>query len=101
MLEREGLDVALVNAEEQPDPTGFDACVVGSGVYLGKWLKEGVEFLERHQAALVGRPVWLFSSGPLPGSSKTTDRMDPLTLALGPSEGPGAAAIARSRPCRR
>lgn len=90
VLEGEGLDVAVANAANQPDPTGFDACVVGSGVYLGRWLKEGVEFLERHQAALVGRPVWLFSSGPLPGSSKTTDATDPLTLALGPVEGPGS-----------
>lgn len=42
-----------------------DIVLVGSAVYLGKWLKPAVRYLERHAEQLVGRPVWLFSSGPL------------------------------------
>ena len=42
-----------------------DIVLVGSAVYLGKWLKPAVRYLERHSEQLVGRPVWLFSSGPL------------------------------------
>ena len=43
----------------------FDGFVIGSAVYLGAWLKEPAEWVRRHAHALAGRPVWLFSSGPL------------------------------------
>jgi menaquinone-dependent protoporphyrinogen oxidase len=89
-LRADGVDVVLADAATRPDPRGFDAVVVGSGVYMGSWLKEGIEYLERHQAALATKPVWLFSSGPLPGSSKQVEGTDPLTNALGPTEGPGS-----------
>ena len=39
---------------------------------------------------LATRPTWLFSSGPLPGSSKEVPGTDPVTQALGPIEGPGS-----------
>ena len=64
--------------------------MIGSGVYLGSWLKEATAYLERHQSTFAERPVWLFSSGPLPGSTKETDATDPLTAALGPETGPGS-----------
>jgi menaquinone-dependent protoporphyrinogen oxidase len=90
VLRSEGADVVIADAADRPEAGGFDAYVIGSGVYIGNWLKEGTEFLERNQSTLATRPVWLFSSGPLPGSSKTTEATDPLTLALGPTEGPGS-----------
>ncbi len=40
-------------------------------------------------------PVWLFSSGPLPGSSKAAEGVDPIENALGPSEGPGSGGRRR------
>jgi menaquinone-dependent protoporphyrinogen oxidase len=90
VLRTEGADVVVADAADRPDPSAFDAYVIGSGVYIGSWLKEGTEFLERNQSVLATKPVWLFSSGPLPGSSKATEAADPLTLALGPAEGPGS-----------
>src|SRR5262249_30991585 len=60
------------------------------GIYMGSWLKEGTAFLESNAPVLASRPVWLFSSGPLPGSTETDDDKDPLTRALGPEEGPGS-----------
>ncbi len=90
ILRDEGSDVVVANAAESPDPSGYDAHVVGSGVYMGSWVREGVEFLERNQAVLADKPVWLFSSGPLPGSSKATPGVDRLTDALGPTDGPGS-----------
>ena len=90
VLRSEGADVRVADAADRPDASGFDAYVIGSGVYIGNWLKEGTEFLERNQSTLATIPVWLFSSGPLPGSSKTTEMTDPVTLALGPTEGPGS-----------
>ena len=50
-----------------------DIVLVGSAVYLGKWLKPAVRYLERHEAQLAERPVWLFSSGPL-GDDAVPDR---------------------------
>jgi menaquinone-dependent protoporphyrinogen oxidase len=96
VLRAEGVGVMVADAARKPDPDGdFDGYVVGSGVYMGSWLKEGLEFLERHQEILVARPVWLFSSGPLPGSSKETVSADPLEVALGPKEGPGSGGHRR------
>jgi menaquinone-dependent protoporphyrinogen oxidase len=45
-----------------------EAVVVGSAVYFGSWLKPAAAFVEQHRAALAELPVWLFSSGPLPGA---------------------------------
>ncbi len=47
------------------DLDGFDAVVVGSAIYMGRWLKTAREFVARHAAELSSVPVWRFSSGPL------------------------------------
>ena len=90
VLRAEGADVVLVDLAAHADPGAFDAHVIGSGVYLGSWLKEATAYLERYQMTFAERPVWLFSSGPLPGSMKETDSTDSLTAALGPETGPGS-----------
>jgi menaquinone-dependent protoporphyrinogen oxidase len=64
--------------------------VVGSGVYMGSWLKETIDFITKNEATLASRPLWLFSSGPLLGSSASKSVDDPLADALGPEEGPGS-----------
>ena len=48
-----------------PDAGAYDALVVGSSIYFGSWNKDAVRFLERAADGLRGRPVWLFSSGPV------------------------------------
>jgi menaquinone-dependent protoporphyrinogen oxidase len=95
VLRTEDADVVVADAAQRPDPAGFDAYVIGSGVQIGSWHKEGVEYLERNQATLATRPVWLFSSGPLPGSSRAKPTEDELELALGPREGPGSGGRKR------
>jgi menaquinone-dependent protoporphyrinogen oxidase len=90
VLLTEGLDADVVAAEHAGDVRSVDAVVVGSGVYIGSWLKEPLEFIKRNEAALATRPLWLFSSGPLPGSTASTSADDPLADALGPEEGPGS-----------
>lgn len=90
VLKSEGAEVTLADAANRPEASGFDAYVIGSGVQIGSWHKEGTEFLERNREKLATRPVWLFSSGPLPGSSKATEATDELAVALGPEEGPGS-----------
>jgi len=95
VMRAHGVDVSLVDAASHPDPTGFDAFVIGSGVYMGSWLDDGYAYLERNGAALAQKPTWLFSSGPLPGSTKEVADVDPLTNALGPAEGPGSGGHRR------
>jgi menaquinone-dependent protoporphyrinogen oxidase len=64
-LSARGLDVLTLPAEEVDAVDGFDAAVLGSAVYYGHWLEPARDLAEAHAAALAGRPVWLFSSGPL------------------------------------
>jgi len=59
--------------EEVLDPSNYDVFVIGSAVYYGSWLKEATEWVHRHQGALAGHPVWLFSVGPLGTEVKDTE----------------------------
>jgi menaquinone-dependent protoporphyrinogen oxidase len=95
VLRREGIDVIVEAAERVRIIEDVDGFVVGSGVYMGSWLKEPLAFLEQEQALLSTRPTWLFSSGPLKGSTKNEVEKDPLESALGPSEGPGSGGRRR------
>jgi menaquinone-dependent protoporphyrinogen oxidase len=92
VLRAQGLASPVVSADAvaAEDVRDADAFVIGSAVYMGSWLKEPTEFLENFPTVLRSRPVWLFSSGPLPGSTASKDANDPLTDALGPKAGPGS-----------
>ena len=72
------------------DPGDADAFVIGSGVYMGSWLREPVDFLERNLMVLAHRPVWLFSSGPLPAATSFKPSDDMIEATLGPNQGPGS-----------
>jgi menaquinone-dependent protoporphyrinogen oxidase len=96
VLRTTGVEASVAAAAEMPDPSPMDACVVGGAVYMGSWVKEGTEFLERYAPTLAERPVWLFSSGPLTGSSmESKEPVDPIENALGPAEGPGSGGRRR------
>jgi menaquinone-dependent protoporphyrinogen oxidase len=90
VLRTEGLEADVAAADQVRDVRTADAFVVGSGVYMGSWLKEAVDFIAKNEATLASRPLWLFSSGPLPGSSASKSADDPLADALGPEKGPGS-----------
>ena len=92
VLRAGGLDtvVGTAAAVRETEIHAADAVVVGSGVYMGSWLDEPLEFLAGHIDTLAARPLWLFSSGPLPGSSKAKQAVDPIENALGPVDGPGS-----------
>lgn len=62
-----GLGVEVVPTEELDPSTleDYEAFVVGSATYVGRWLEPAAELVERHADLLAVRPVWLFSSGPV------------------------------------
>jgi menaquinone-dependent protoporphyrinogen oxidase len=65
VLDRAGIDVTVVPVEDAPAPKPFDAVVLGSAIYMGQWLKPARGYVDAHADTLRGRPLWLFSSGPL------------------------------------
>jgi menaquinone-dependent protoporphyrinogen oxidase len=60
-----GIDAVIERPESVTSIAEYDAFVIGSAVYLGHWLAPATELIERNAAELVGKPVWLFSSGPV------------------------------------
>ena len=77
-----GVTAYLAEPEQVADVGQYDAVVIGSAVYAGRWLKPARKFARRFQAQLVRKPVWLFSSGPLGIPPKPTEPpADALELA--------------------
>ena len=64
-LAEEGIESEVQPPERIAAIEGFDAVIIGSGVYAGHWIETAKRFIKRHEATLRQRPVWLFSSGPL------------------------------------
>ena len=74
-----GLDATVVPPEEVATVDGYDAVVLGSAVYAGHWLAPAKKLVDRAGRALAGRPVWLFSSGPVGDPPKPEE--DPVDVA--------------------
>ena len=76
ILTKEGLETDVLPVKQVRDLTPYTAVILGSAVYVGRWRKEAVKFLEANEQALAERDVWLFSSGP-------TGEGDPAQLLQG------------------
>ena len=77
-LDAEGVHASVTPVAEAGDPTGYDAVILGSAVYMGHWLDAATKFVESRGAALSALPTWLFSSGPIgdpprPNESQAVD----------------------------
>jgi CYTH domain-containing protein len=57
-----GADAVAIDDVRRLD--GYDAAVIGSALYMGRWSTAAREFIEANASALVRMPVWLFSFGP-------------------------------------
>lgn len=66
-LQAAGIETAVLPPDAVTSLEAFDAVILGSAVYAGRWLEPARRFVDRFQAALLDRPVWLFSSGPIGG----------------------------------
>jgi menaquinone-dependent protoporphyrinogen oxidase len=71
VMRAEGLDVTVEDAALVPDPREFDAYVIGSAAYIGKWEGAATSYVKRYAEIIAAKPCWLFSSGPV-----GTERVD-------------------------
>jgi menaquinone-dependent protoporphyrinogen oxidase len=76
VLRQAGLQVDVYPVDGVRNLQSYRAVILGSAVYIGKWPKEAVKFLQVNEKTLTGCPVWLFSSGP-------TGEGDPVELVEG------------------
>lgn len=87
VLKQAEIETDVLPVKKVKDLTPYQAVVLGSAVYIGKWRKAAVKFLKKHEAALAERAVWFFSSGP-------TGEGDPVELLEGWEFPPGQQKIA-------
>jgi menaquinone-dependent protoporphyrinogen oxidase len=64
-LSQHGLKAVALPIDGRIRFTGFSAAILGSAVYMGKWMAEARDVIDQHHTELGQMPVWLFSSGPL------------------------------------
>ena len=76
VLTRNGEKVEVFPAEMVKDLTRFEAVILGSAIYVGKWPKESAQFLRVNEKSLADRQCWVFSSGP-------SGEGDPVALVEG------------------
>jgi menaquinone-dependent protoporphyrinogen oxidase len=62
-LQKEGFTVTLSPLSQVENPGNFDAVVIGSPLYMGKWLTEARDFVSRFRKELQDLPVAVFTVG--------------------------------------
>ena len=82
VLAEHGVSTELLDVDDVTDLSSYEAYVVGSGIYLGNWLKSARHFLDAHAAALAQRPTWLFASGSIVGEPPVAGDPDALRAGL-------------------
>lgn len=87
VLSQAGLDTDVLPVARVSDLASYNAVVLGSALYIGRWCKEAAKFLNANKEMLTERLVWLFSSGP-------TGEGDPVELTKGWHFPRGLQAIA-------
>ena len=78
-----GHDCEFVNPNDVTSIEEYDAVVIGSAIYVGQWMKEAKDFIERFQDDLTERKVWLFSSGLSDTPSKEANSTPALLSRMG------------------
>lgn len=65
VLSDAGFVVDVLDPDDVASVESYDAVVLGSSVYVGRWAASARAMVDRCAHVLVTRPVWLFSSGPV------------------------------------
>lgn len=69
-LDNDHLAVDVIAPAAVDSLADYDAVILGSALYAGRWLAPARDFAVRFRDELAERPLWLFSSGPV-GESAT------------------------------
>jgi menaquinone-dependent protoporphyrinogen oxidase len=80
-LQKAGLQVDVKPVASVQGLDQYQATILGSAIYIGKWQKEAVVFLQTNEKTLAGRPFWLFSSGPT-GTGDPVELLDGLRVPV-------------------
>jgi menaquinone-dependent protoporphyrinogen oxidase len=84
---RRDIEAVFFPVDQRPDPRPFDAVVLGSAVYAGRWQDAARDFATAQADLLRARPLWLFSSGPIGAPPFPEDEpydLGPLVQTLRP-----------------
>ncbi len=65
VIRESGFVVTVRDPDDVEDIEAYDAVLLGSAIYVGRWAASARAFVDRCSHALLRRPVWLFSSGPV------------------------------------
>jgi menaquinone-dependent protoporphyrinogen oxidase len=63
-LRADGHRVDVINAADVRDVSRYSTTVLGGALYMGRWHRDAVTFLKRHQHALAHMPLAVFAMGP-------------------------------------
>lgn len=99
VLAAAGLMVDCRPKEDVADIAAYRAVVLGSGLFVPSRASDGGGFLERHAAALRGRDVWLYCTGPIGGRrGGDADTGEPPVMAVARAVGArGVASFGATR----
>lgn len=75
-LEARGLRATCAKVTDVHSVEPFDAVILGSAVYAGRWRREARHFLRHHAGELAARPFWVFSSGPVGDPAKDNPKWE-------------------------
>jgi menaquinone-dependent protoporphyrinogen oxidase len=90
VLEENGVPAEVSDAERVDGVDRYAGVVLGSAIYMGRWMKPAAELADRRAGDLRSRPVWLFSSGPVGDPPKPSapdaTAIDAIVAATGARE---------------
>jgi menaquinone-dependent protoporphyrinogen oxidase len=81
-LAESGLEVDVRRLADVDDIGRYEAVVLGSAIFYGKWMKEAIHFVDAHASELAARPTWLFGSGAITGNPPIADDPNAIRASL-------------------
>lgn len=88
-LRNAGIEVDELAPENVYSLEGYDGVVLGSAIYLTRWMETARDFLRTHSAELSRLPLWVFSvgmSGVPHGDIQDPSRVGPVLLTVDPRD---------------
>src|SRR5579862_2532699 len=81
-LAERGLTVEVKKLQDVDEVGSYEAVVLGSAIFFGKWMKEAIQFVDAHASELAERPTWLFASGAITGNPPIAEDKNAIRPSL-------------------